>query len=169
MSNFESEIKNNLKRIGSISILAGLILSNALPVRAETTSGDVRSREDKTNNLITNIDLYNVNDKKLTEDAAKAHYNMGNIYFEKGLYEIAVRQYFQAVSLMPDDPDAHFNLAFVSGEYLEDFKTALKHYKLYLYLNPDASDKKFVNEKIVQAQLALRSSVNSVLEEEKNK
>ena len=89
---------------------------------------------------------------------------MGNIYFQKGEFEIAVREYYQAVTLMPDDPDAHYNLAFVSGGYLEDYKTALKHYQMYLYLSPNARDIKFVKEKILQAKLALRSRVDSPLE-----
>lgn len=166
MFNDESEIKSNLKQIGSVALIAGLILSHTIPAAAEMLNKSIRDREYKTNNLISNIDLYNINDKRLREDAAKAHYNMGNIYFEKGQYEIAVREYYQAVTLMPNDPDTHYNLAFVSGEHLKDFKTALKHYKMYLYLNPEASDKKFVNEKIMQAQLEIRGKLDSVLEKD---
>ncbi|MGE0269224.1 MAG: tetratricopeptide repeat protein [Candidatus Omnitrophota bacterium] len=164
MFNEESEIKSNLKQMGSIALIVGLILSHTVPAAADMLNKDIRDREYKTNNLISNIDLYNINDKRLREDAAKAHYNMGNIYFEKGQYEIAVREYYQAVTLMPNDPDTHYNLAFVSGEHLKDFKTALKHYKMYLYLNPEASDKRFVNEKIMQAQLEIRGKLDSVLE-----
>ena len=92
---------------------------------------------------------------------------MGNIYFEKGEYEIAAREYYQAVTLMPNDPDAHYNLAFVSSEYLDDQKTALEHYKTYLYLKPDAKDKDAINEKIVHAQLILNSKIDSPLDKTK--
>lgn len=67
---------------------------------------------------------------------------------------------------MPDDADAHYNLAFVS-EQLGEYKTALKHYQMYLYLKPDARDKMVIREKMMQAKLHLRSIVDSPLEEEK--
>ena len=166
MSICKSGVKKNLKQIIPLSVFFVLVLPHVTTVSAEVTNKSIRNQESRTKDLISNIDMYNINDDRLREDAAKAHYNMGNIYFEKGQYEIAVREYYQAVTLMPNDPDTHFNLAFVSGEYLKDFKTALKHYKLYLYLSPEAKDRKFVNEKIMQAQLELRSKVDSVLEED---
>lgn len=166
MSNHEAELKTNLKNTVVFSAIFGFVLLQPLTASADMANKNIRSRENKTYDLITNIDMYNINDDRLKEDAAKAHYNMGNIYFEKGQYEIAVREYYQAATLMPNDPDTHYNLAFVSGEYLKDFKTALKHYKIYLYLSPEAKDRKFVNEKIMQAQLELRSKVDSVLAED---
>ena len=122
-------------------------------------------REAKTLDLLSRIDAFAEDDPRLRSDAAKAHYNMGNIYYHKGEYEIAAREYYQAVVLMPDDPDSHYNLAFVSGEHLRDYRTALKHYKMYLYLNPGAQDRQFVQEKVVHAELALGSEVISPLEE----
>jgi hypothetical protein len=66
--------------------------------------------------------------------------------------------------LAPNDPDTHYNLAFVSGEYLGDQETALKHYQLYLYLKPDATDRPLVKEKILQAKFSLRSKIDSPLD-----
>lgn len=134
-------------------------------LHASVTSKEVMSREEKTLDLLTNIDAFTEENESLKLDAAKAHYNMGNIYFYKGEYEIAAREYYQAVTLMPDDPDTHYNLAFVSGEHLRDFQTALKHYQMYLYLNPKAKDKHFVRGKIMEAKLAIRSVVDSPLED----
>ncbi|HPN87893.1 MAG TPA: tetratricopeptide repeat protein [Candidatus Omnitrophota bacterium] len=128
------------------------------------TTEDVQSRERKTLDLLSKIDAFTERDESLRKDSAKAHYNMGNIYYHKGEYEIAAREYYQAVTLMPDDPDSHYNLAFVSGEHLKDFRTALKHYKMYLYLKPNAEDVDFVKEKIIAAQLVLRNAVDSPLE-----
>ncbi len=128
----------------------------------------VVDQEAKTLDLLTRIDAFVEEDPKLKLDAAKAHYNMGNIYYNKGKYEISAREYYQAVTLMPDDPDSHYNLAFVSSENLRDYKTALKHYKMYLYLAPKAKDKDFVQEKIIEAQLILKSTVASELEEDIN-
>ncbi|MBF0484766.1 MAG: tetratricopeptide repeat protein [Candidatus Omnitrophica bacterium] len=127
-------------------------------------ASNVVDREEKTLDLLYKIDAFAEKDAKLGLDAAKAHYNMGNIYFQRGEYEIAAREYYQAVTLMPEDADSHYNLAYVSGEFLRDYKTALKHYKMYLYLNQDAKDKQFVEGKIVDAEMQLRSIVDSPLE-----
>ncbi len=145
----------------SKSITDGVFL---LAANKSKSTEEVKGRENETTDLLSRIDAFTEGDERLREDAAKAHYNMGNIYFQKGEYEIAVREYYQAVTLMPDDPDSHFNLAFVSGEQLNDQKTALKHYKMYLYLNPTAKDSDFVKEKIVKAELFIRGLVDSPLE-----
>ncbi len=132
--------------------------------QSNTATFNIKNRENKTLDLLSRIDAFSEEDPNLKMDAAKAHYNMGNIYFEKGEFEIAVREYYQAVTLMPDDPDAHFNLAFVSGEYLNDQTTALKHYQLYLYLKPNADDVELVNEKIVNAKLILDSRIEAKID-----
>ena len=147
-----------------IAVCAFLSTTNA-----SAQMNDVSSYEDKTLELLAKIDAFSEEDPTLRMDAAKAHYNMGNIYFQKGKYEIASREYYQAVTLMPDDPDAHYNLAYVSGEHLNDFKTALKHYKMYLYLKPSALDAHLIRGKINEAELALRSVVESPLEEDQKK
>lgn len=145
------------------SLVLGITVTFVNPGQADP---QVIQHENKTLDLLSRIDAFAEEDEKLRMDAAKAHYNMGNIYFQKGEYAIAAREYYQAVTLMPDDPDSHYNLAYVSGEHLKDFKTALKHYKMYLYLNPTAKDKFLVQEKIVEAELTLRAKINeSPLEE----
>lgn len=103
-------------------------------------------------------------DEKFKEELARAHYNMGNVYFERGEYQRAVVEYYQAVDLMPYEPDAHYNLAFVSSDYIGDHETALKHYQWYLYLSPNSDDKKFVEEKIVASKLKLRSQMDNVFD-----
>ncbi len=133
---------------------------------ASVTGEGVKKREIKTMDLLAKIDAFTEEDERLKMDAAKAHYNMGNIYFQKGEYETAAREYYQAVTLMPDDPDVHYNLAFVSGEYLKDYKSALKHYKMYLYLSPQAKDKEFVRKQVLRSELKLRSVIDSPLEKE---
>ena len=103
-------------------------------------------------------------DEKFKEELARAHYNMGNVYYERGEYQRAAVEYYQAVDLMPYDADAHYNLAYVSGEFIGDQDTALKHYQWYLYLKPLAEDRKLVEEKIVSAKLTVRSRVDSSLD-----
>jgi len=107
-------------------------------------------------------------DAKFKEELARAHYNMGNVYYERGEYQRCVVEYYQAVDLMPYDADAHYNLAFVSGEYIGDQETALKHYQWYLYLKPNTQDRKFVEEKIIAAKLVVRSRIDSRLDKSEN-
>ncbi len=130
------------------------------------TNDQVVSRESKTTDLLSKIDAFNEANENLKMDSAKAHYNMGNIYFEKGEYELAAREYYQAVTLMPNDPDAHFNLALISSDYLQDFDTALKHFQMYLYLNPKAQDASFVESKILEANMHIQGRVDSPLDKD---
>jgi tetratricopeptide (TPR) repeat protein len=117
--------------------------------------------ERKANEILMKGGDLDPEDQKFKEELARAHYNMGNVYFERGEYQRSVVEYYQAVDLMPYDADAHYNLAFVSGEYIGDQETALKHYQWYLYLKPDAQDKKMIEEKIVAAKLNLRGRVSN--------
>jgi len=158
------------KMMRNIFLLAVIGCLWIFPSRQAFSQGaDILDYEKKTMELLAKIDAFTEDDPVLRADAAKAHYNMGNIYYQKGKYEIASREFYQAVVLMPDDPDAHYNLAYVSAEHLNDFKTAVKHYKQYLYLKPDAPDAPMVKGKIQEAEMALRATVDSPLEEDAKK
>lgn len=117
--------------------------------------------EKKANEILMKGGDLDPEDEKFKEELARAHYNMGNVYFERGEYQRSVVEYYQAVDLMPYDADAHYNLAFVSGEYIGDQETALKHYQWFLYLKPNADDRKLVEEKIVAAKINLKGRVNN--------
>lgn len=112
------------------------------------------------------ISQLNQENKKLKKDSTKLHYNLANTFFERGLYEKAAREYKKVVDLMPYDAAAHYNLAFVCGEFLNDYQTALDHYQQYLYLNPEAEDEELVKEKILEVKLNLRARVNSPVDQE---
>jgi len=164
--------KNILKRrwilysLVFVSFFSVNIISLEAASPSLKTTEAVTENEAKTLDLLSQIDIFTEEDARLKLDSAKAHYNMGNVYYQKGEYEIAVREYYQSVILMPNDPDAHYNLAYVSGEYLRDYATALKHYKMYLYLNPKAKDLHYVREKIVEADLAVKSAIDSPIDKE---
>jgi len=138
--------------------------SSKKEVIQEQSQQTTQELEAKTNEMLSKGGDMDPQDQNFRAELAKAHYNMGNIYFERGEYQRAVVEYYQAVDLVPNDPDTHYNLAFVSGEYLSDQETALKHYQWYLYLKPDAADAAAVNEKIIQAKLSLRAKIDSPLE-----
>ena len=130
----------------------------------EQSQETTQELEAKTNEMLSKGGDMDPQDQNFRQELAKAHYNMGNIYFQRGEYQRAVVEYYQAVDLTPNDPDTHYNLAFVSGEYLGDQETALKHYQWYLYLKPNATDAPTVKEKILMAKLTLRSKVESPLD-----
>jgi tetratricopeptide (TPR) repeat protein len=120
--------------------------------------------EEATYNILSRGSELNPNDESFKDELAKAHYNMGNIFFQRGEYQRAIVEYYQAVDLSPYDADTHYNLAFVSSEFLKDPDTALKHYQWYLYLKPDAGDKDLVKEKLVAAKLAISAHIDSPLD-----
>lgn len=127
-------------------------------------AGDLADIERKAHEILEKGGDLDPEDEKFKEELARAHYNMGNVYFERGEYQRSVVEYYQAVDLMPYDADAHYNLAYVSAEFIGDQDTALKHYQWYLYLKPNAQDRKLVEEKIVAAKLVGRSRVQSRLD-----
>ncbi len=135
-------------------------------VAQEQFQQTAKELESKTNEMLSKGGDLDPDDQQFKDELAKAHYNMGNIYFERGEYQRAVVEYYQSVDLAPNDPDTHYNLAFVSSEYLGDQETSLKHYQWYLYLKPNADDTALVNEKILEAKLHLRSKVDSVLDKD---
>ena len=118
----------------------------------------------KTLKVLTMLNEFSEKTQQAQKDEGKIHYNMGNIFFHQGQYARAAKEYREAVVLMPDDYNAHFNLAFVSSEFMLDPKTALKHYKMYLQLNTGADDAALVKEKILAAELDLSSKTDSSLE-----
>lgn len=120
--------------------------------------------ESKTTEILSKGGDLDPEDQQFRDELAKAHYNMGNMYYERGEYQRAVVEYYQAVDLSPNDPDTHFNLAFISGEYLNDQETALKHYQWYMYLKPNADDAAMVKEKMMAAKLHIRSKIDSPLD-----
>jgi len=145
-------------------LTAGKDESAKKEVEKEQSRQTSQELEAKTNEMLSKAGDMNPEDQNFRDELAKAHYNMGNIYFERGEYQRAVVEYYQAVDLAPNDPDTHYNLAFVSGEYLGDQETALKHYQWYLYLKPNAEDISAVKEKIMTAKLSLGSKVESPLD-----
>ena len=138
--------------------------SSKKEITEEQSQQTTQELEAKTNEVLAKGGDMDPQDQNFRVELAKAHYNMGNIYFGRGEYQRAVVEYYQAVDLTPNDPDTHYNLAFVSSEYLGDQETALKHYQWYLYLKPDAPDAPAVKEKILMAKLSLRSKIDSPLD-----
>lgn len=118
---------------------------------------EVIASQNKGQGVVDMIDQMNLVAAQIKSDEAKIHYNMGNVFFNRGKYHRALKEYRVAVKLTPDDPNAHFNLAFVASEYINEPKVALDHYRHYLHLSPKADDVDLVKEKILEAELFLKS------------
>jgi tetratricopeptide (TPR) repeat protein len=84
----------------------------------------------------------------LIEENAKAHYNLGNLLFQKGAYKKSAYEYEQALRLMPDDADTCYNLALIYDYYLKDKEKASYYYSQYLQKSASAKSPLFVKERI---------------------
>jgi len=100
----------------------------------------------------------------LRKDTIKLHYNLANLFFEQGKYDMSATEYKRVLDLMPQDAATHYNLAFVSAEYLKDYKGAIENYKKYISLDPKATDVPFVKSQILELQLKLQNKIDSPLD-----
>lgn len=119
--------------------------------------GNIVQVQEEGLDVIALLDDLNFMQQQMKEDEAKVYYNMGNIFFHQGKFDEAINEYKKVLEIVPSDVNAHFNLAYVAGDFLHDFTTAIEHYQKYLYLNPAAEDAPLVEEKLLEAQLYMRS------------
>ena len=127
---------------------------------ASSADGKVLEAQETGLDVIELLDEMEEMRRQMRVDEAKVHYNMGNIFFHQGRHDDAVAEYQKTLEIVPDDANAHFNLAYISGEFLHEYKTAVEHYQQYLFLDPGAEDAPLVKEKIIEAQLFVRTSMN---------
>jgi tetratricopeptide (TPR) repeat protein len=69
---------------------------------------------------------------------ALAHFNLGNLYDERGDRSEALNHYLAALGLHPDYADANYNVALLYQSIGQPLK-AVRHWKLYLKLDPNSS------------------------------
>ncbi|MFP4472767.1 MAG: tetratricopeptide repeat protein [Candidatus Omnitrophota bacterium] len=122
--------------------------------------GEVLVDQETGMELIALLDDLDQTKDEMAAQEAMVHYNMGNIFYHQGRYAKAAEEYRRAVEIDPAMTNAHFNLAFVAGDFLDDYATAVEHYHQYLYLNPGAEDAALVQEKLVEAKLELRVQID---------
>lgn len=101
----------------------------------------------------------------LAQESSRLHYNLGCIFFKDKDYKMAIGEFNHSISLNAKNPEAHYNLGVIYGDYLGDNNQAISNYKKYLELSPNASDEQIVKEKISSAKLKERSMVNSPIED----
>jgi tetratricopeptide (TPR) repeat protein len=97
----------------------------------------------------------------IRRQSAKVHNDLAYLFLEQGRRAAAAEEFGQAASLMPDDASAHYNLALICEEYLYDFPVAIRHYKKYLELVPDAADAATVRKKISRLQAVEENRIDA--------
>jgi len=125
---------------------------------------NLRGMESNIRKVSEKMSALKAENEKLKADSAKLHYNLGNTFFEQQKYAQAAKEYKRVVELIPYDPAAHYNLAFVSGDLLKDYETAKEHYERYLALNPQAEDAYLVKEKLLEIGLLIKTNIGPPLE-----
>lgn len=93
------------------------------------------------------------------QESGVMHYNLGNLYFRNGDYEKAAYEYQYALRIMPNDPDAIYNLAILYDFHLNKGKEAQALYIKFLRANPDSELVDFIKERI--ATTTLRGQVGN--------
>ena len=163
----EPEIKKVVSKIAELNTENKELRKNSLRLLSDLESNVKTTFHEMTENArraAGKIAMLNKENETLKRNSAKLHYNLANIFFERGDYNRAVIEYKKVLDIIPYDPSAHYNLAFVSGEYLEDYETAYEHYQQYLMLHPNAEDLDLVKEKVLEAKLKLRTRIDSPIE-----
>lgn len=167
MGQKEKEFELKSKDLEDLLALQEKEMSESLPSSPAWAGGSSLVSSQEAADVMTMVRQFNYEKERLKRDSARVHYNMGNDHFRKGDYAAAINEYRKTLTLTPNDAEAHFNLALVNGDFLRNYETALKHYRMYLFLNPKAEDAKFVKEKILEATLIGQSRINSPLENDK--
>jgi len=132
-----------------------------LKKQAQSNLQGMQSNIQKVSNKIAALKAEN---ERLKADSAKLHYNLGNSFFEQRKFDMAAKEYTRVVELMPQDPSAHYNLAYVSSEFLKDYETAKTHYERYLALNPNAEDVYVVKERLLEIGLIFETNIGPPLD-----
>ena len=81
------------------------------------------------------------------------HYNMALVYQKEGRNKDAEDEYLRALRLDPNDASAHYNLAILYDDVLDNKARAVMHYRKYLTLNPHAPDVDKVRDWLMSAEM----------------
>ena len=119
MTNDLEEIKSKVKRL--------MHENKILKIRA-------------TDKNVTNRSQLIALNKKLLKENAVLHYNQGVFYTQTQNYEKAIEEFLKDIKINPNDAEAHYNLAVIYGEYLEQADKAVAHFKRYITLSPNDRD-----------------------------
>ncbi|HMK37085.1 MAG TPA: tetratricopeptide repeat protein [Desulfomonilaceae bacterium] len=94
---------------------------------------------------------------EIKPDYADAYNNRGEVYRKETKFREAIGDFRKAVELDKKFPEAHYNMA-LALEALKNNERAITEYNAYLKLQPNATDKQQVTEKIEALQKLVAAS-----------
>lgn len=129
-------------------------------------SGRLKTAQDERDKALFDLARALKQKESLLRDSSLLHFTMGNEFFKQRDYKRAVDEFKRSIEFNPLLADAYYNLAIIYDDYLGDNVLALRFYRRYLELSPNAPDRKKVIEKIAQADMEEGSKVDSPIERE---
>ncbi|MBU3934287.1 MAG: tetratricopeptide repeat protein, partial [Candidatus Omnitrophica bacterium] len=90
-------------------------------------------------------------EKKLDEERLIYHYSRAFKLDCNERYDEAAVEYAEVLKINPNDADAHYNLALIYDDHLNEKRKAIQHYREYLELKPAAEDASQVASWIIKA------------------
>ncbi len=66
---------------------------------------------------------------------------MGDVYYQEGNIDSAIREFKKAIEIRPDFADAYFNLGSIYYYLKGDTAEAVKNFRLAVSFNPQLADK----------------------------
>ncbi len=156
--NEQSASSNNQSRATNHETRDAAVSNRSISVNV-ASSASVEDAKKEGKRILDGVNALKAQRSQLLKDEAKVHYNMGNTYYNQGDYLSAAEEYEKAIAITPEDSNAHYNLAFVSGEILHHPKAAIIHYKKYLFLNPHAEDAEKVRQKIIESEILVKGKI----------
>ncbi len=94
-------------------------------------------------------------EEEIDENLLSQHYYQAFELDYNERYHEAAMEYEEVLKINPNDADAHYNLALIYDDHLNEKRKAIQHYQEYLDLKPVAEDESQVAGWIIKARQAL--------------
>ncbi|MDP2941545.1 MAG: tetratricopeptide repeat protein [Candidatus Omnitrophota bacterium] len=120
---YERAVSAGQRKIPAL-IIAGLVIA-ACGIRAV-----IRNEDWKTQGRFWRQTL------KVSPQSPKAHNNMGDVYYQEGDIDSAIREFKKAIEIRPDFADAYFNLGNIYYYIKGDAREAVRNLQLAINYNP---------------------------------
>lgn len=128
--------------------------------------GELKQASQKMDDLQRSTEV--LRESSLVRETAGMHYNLGNHFVETKRYDMAIREYLRTIELLPNDADAHYNLALVYDIYMNDYQAAINHYSRFIELKPGSENKNSIMSRINDLQLKKSISISPTWAQAKN-
>ena len=108
------------------------------------------------NKALNELSEANKKNKRLQDEVADMHYNLGVILTEQNKFSPAIAEFKKVLELKPNDKESHYNLAIIYDEHLKDNQKALEHYRAYLKIAPEGNDSQKVRKWVIDKESELK-------------